>query len=89
MEPSVKELKNESSVGLMADEEIDKFIRKQRSQQTVYKERTETNRLKKFCESVGENRELENIPPVELNKILCNFFMTAKRKDGKNTSLVP
>ena len=83
VEPSVKELKNESSVGLMADEEIDKFIRKQRSQQTVYKDRTETNRLKKFCESVGENREQENIPPVELNKILCSFFMTAKRKDGK------
>ena len=76
MEPAVKELKNESSVGLdvMADEEIDKFIRKQRSQQTVYKDRTETNRLKKFCESVGENRELENIPPVELNKILCSFL---------------
>ena len=67
----------------MADEEIDKFIRKQRSQQTVYKDHTETNRLKKFCESVGKNRELENIPPVELNKILCSFFMTAKRKDGK------
>ena len=74
MEPSVKELKNESSMGLMADEEIDKFIREQRSQQTVYKDRTETNRLKQFCESVGENRELENIPLVELNKILCSFL---------------
>ena len=67
----------------MANEEIDKFIREQRSQQTVYKDHTETKRLKKFCESVGENRELENIPPVELNKILCSFFMTAERKDGK------
>ena len=56
MEPSVKELRNESSVGLMADEEIDKFIRKQRSQQTVYKDRTETNKLKTFGESVGENK---------------------------------
>ena len=46
----------------MADEEIHKFIRKQKSQQTVYKDHTETNRLKKFCESFGENRELENIP---------------------------
>ena len=65
----------------MADEEIDKFIRKQKSQQTVYKERNETN--KKFCESLGENRELENIPYVELNKVLCSFYMTAKRKDDK------
>ena len=48
LEPSVKELKNESSVGLMADEEINKFIRKQKSQQTVYKGHTETNRLKSF-----------------------------------------
>ena len=83
VEPSVKELKNESSVGLMAYEETNKFIRKQRSQLTVYKDCTKTNRLKKFYESVSENRELENIPPVELNKILCSFFMTAKRKDGK------
>ena len=78
--PSVKESKNESSVGLTADEEIDKFIRKQRSQQTVYKDRTETNRPKKFCESVGENRELENIPPVELNKILFSFFYDSKKE---------
>ena len=63
MEPSVKELKNEHSVGLMADEEIDKFIRKQKSQQTVCKDRTEANILKKFSESLGENRELENTPP--------------------------
>ena len=38
MEPSVKELKDESSLGLMADEELDKFIRKQKSQQSVYKD---------------------------------------------------
>ena len=48
VEPSVKELKNESSVGLMAVEEIDKFIKKQKSQQTVYKDRTETNKWKSF-----------------------------------------
>ena len=35
-------------MGLLANEEIDKFIREQSSQQTVYKDRTETNRLKKF-----------------------------------------
>ena len=80
MEPSVTELKNESSMGLMADEEIDKFIRKQRSQQIAYKDRTETNRLKKFCESVSENRELENIPPVELNKIFCSFLHDSKEE---------
>ena len=55
MEPAVKELENESSVGLMADEEIDKFIRNQKSPQTVYKDRTGTNRQKEFCESLGEN----------------------------------
>ena len=61
MEPSVKELKNESSVDLMADEEIDKFIRKQKSQLTVYKERTEMN--KQFCE-VSAKTENWKISPM-------------------------
>ena len=32
---------------------------------------------------MGEAREIENIPAEVLNQILCNFFMTVKRKDGK------
>ena len=32
--------------------------------------------------SVNEGREICNIPVVELDKLLCNFYMTAKKKNG-------
>ena len=37
---------------------------------------------KKFCSSIGEVRELENISAGSLNVLLCKFFMDVKKKDG-------
>ena len=40
------------------------------------------NKLRKFFNTIGEDRGIENIPPERLNQILCEFFMTTKRNDG-------
>ena len=63
--------------------DYDSYILAQKSKQTVYKDTTDNNRFKEFCLSLGETREIEKIPAEVLNQILCNFFMTVKRKDEK------
>ena len=66
-----------------SEKDYDSYILVQKSKQTVYKDTTDNNRFKEFCLSLGKTREIENIPAEVLNQILCNFFMTVKRKDGK------
>ena len=35
-------------------------------------------------ETKNESRQIENIPPDELNALLCRFFMDIKKKDGSH-----
>ena len=45
---------------------------------TIY----DLNIWRRFCSTIGEARALENIPPEELNILLCRFFMNVRKKDG-------
>ena len=68
---------------LKSEEEIDKFIKGQKAKQTVYKDRTDMNKLTAFLATHNENREIRDIPAKQLNSLLCSFFMTVRRNDGK------
>ena len=70
-----------------ADEEmstIQDFFEGQRPKNTTKKTACGINAWKKFCSSIGEVRELENISAgsLKLNVLLCKFFMDVKKKDG-------
>ena len=39
------------------------------------------NVFQNFLSEVGEEREVLSLPPVELNKLLCNFYITVPKKD--------
>ena len=60
------------------------FIDQQRSENTKSKTKCDVNIFKTFILNLNETRELEQIPVKELDKLLCKFFMTIKRKDGNN-----
>ena len=66
---------------------IQDFIYSLRPDNTKKKTTYDLNIWRRFCSTVGEARALENIPPEELNILLCRFFMDVK-KMGKSTSQV-
>ena len=63
-------------------QEIQDFIRAQKSANTLKKTRTDLNTFYRFCDSISEQREVHNIPVNELDKILCKFFRDVRKKDG-------
>ena len=66
------------------DTDIDKFILDQRAAATVTKTRSDLNAFKNYWrEYENEEREIHNIPPSELDTLLCKFFINVRRKDGK------
>lgn len=64
------------------DDIFTKFITEQQSKSTVTKTRCDVNNFKKFCSGQNEERELQDIPVEDLNKLLCKFFMSAVKKNG-------
>ena len=45
------------------------------------------NVFQKFLDECGEKRRITEIAPAELDSLLCNFYITAKKKD--NTAYEP
>ena len=66
---------------LLGDEEIRSFIKNQQQENTVKKTRYDLNVFQRFLNECGERRQLTEIPPAELDSLLCNFYITAKKKD--------
>ena len=64
------------------EDDIKKFVEQQRPVNTTKKTTYDLNVWNRFCDSISENRNLENIPVHELNVLLCRFFMTITKKDG-------
>lgn len=62
--------------------EIQHFIEEQRPESTVKKTTYDINVWSRFCGTIKEERNLEEIPATELNVLLCRFFMTITKKDG-------
>ena len=61
---------------------IQDFIHSLRPDNTKKKTIYDLNIWRRYCSSVGETRTLKNIPPNELNILLCRFFMDVRKKDG-------
>ena len=63
---------------------IQDFLHSLRPDNTKKKKTTyDLNIWRRYCSSVRETRTLENIPPNELNILLCRFFMDVHKKDGE------
>ena len=72
---------------LLTDEEVHNFIRNQQQASTVKKTMYDMNVFQKFLDECGEKRRITEIAPAELDSLLCNFYITAKKKD--NTAYEP
>ena len=66
-----------------SDNEIDEFISNQRNKNTIRKTESGVKLIRKFIfNQTGNNRELETIPPKELNELLSNFIVCVRKVDG-------
>ena len=67
---------------MLNQEDLDDFVLAQKAKSTSYKDTSDLNVFRRFCSTVKETREIENIPPAELNALLSNFFVKAVKRDG-------
>lgn len=77
---SYKNIENVNNDEIASD--IQDFILSKRPENTVKKTRYDMNGWGRYFESENEQRNIENIPPEELNVYVCRFLMQAKKKDG-------
>ena len=70
------------------NEEVRQFIQESVAKSTVYKNSSAEKRFTLFCTremNPPKTRSIEKIPPIELDRILCQFFMYAEKIDKKST----
>lgn len=61
---------------------IKDFIANEANKNTLAKTRQDVKLVKDYLKQKGESRDIENIPPVELNQLLSLFIMSVRKKDG-------
>ena len=64
------------------EELCEDFIKAQEAKNTKYSTTTSYNFFKRKFLNSGEQREAEDIPPVELNRLVAVILKDAKKKDG-------
>ena len=64
------------------DMEIQDYVLSQKAKNTCAKDATDENTFRLFCHSIKETRNIEDIPAAELDRVLSQFFMKAKKRDG-------
>ncbi|KAK3746097.1 hypothetical protein QZH41_004622 [Actinostola sp. cb2023] len=67
--------------------QVEAFINENKNSNTVRKTKTDLNVWKCWCNSIEEQRTMEDIPPEELNHLLSHFFMKIRKLD--NTEFEP
>ena len=72
---------------LLTNVEVHNFIRSQQQANTVKKTMCDMNVFQRFLNEYCEKRKITEIPAAELDSLLCNFYIAAKKKD--NTEYEP
>ena len=63
---------------------VDCFIQEQKKKTTINTTKSHLKMVISWLENKGENREINTIPPEELNQYLCEFFVTLKKQDNSD-----
>ena len=75
----------ETETGITESQEaIDDFINQQKSANTNKKTATDMDTLLRYMEANGmKNEKIESLPASELDFLLWNFFLNARKKNGE------
>ena len=68
------------------DERVHRFLQGSRAKSTVYKNTSAEKRFNLFCGRLEppETRRIHQIPLFDLNRIMCEFFMSAEKVDQRS-----
>ena len=66
---------------------VDDFIDDQENKNTRAKTNRDIILLKTFLQTKGESKNVEEIPPANLDDFLSEFILTVRTKEGKTISL--
>ena len=81
IDPSLFDKSNEEK--RVDDGEISSFIEEDRNSNTTKKTKTDLNVWTRWCNSINEKRQMEDIPPEELNSLLAHFFIKVRKLNGE------
>ena len=86
VQPQAQNMQDQEDIDLC----ISSFLSENTSKSTNYKNRCAEKRFDVFLESLhpGDNRKIDEIPEDELDQIICQFFISAKKVDEKSTSVL-
>ena len=79
---SVNNLTDNVSTSSLKDEKIGDFIEQNKNMNTAKKTKSDLNVWKRWSSTIGEKRPIEDIPPNELDRLLCHFFINVRKQDG-------
>ena len=81
--PAVQPRTVDHEPALMAAEDIESYIQKQKAKSTCYKDKSDLNTFTKYYKKLcGEKRDIEKIEGEQLDNILCQFFINAISTKG-------
>ena len=72
---------NEQSVNL-DDEELEMFVEQQKNENTKKKTDSDLRTWYRWCKSIKEDRNIEDIPPAELDRLLGHFYCKVRSANG-------
>ena len=67
---------------VVSDDDVNAFSEQQENENTKKKTLYDLKIFREFLETCDEKREIENIPPVELQAIIKKFVLAVRKKNG-------
>ncbi len=65
------------------DAELEDFVDAQRNENTKRKTKSDLGKWYRWCESVGETRNIGEIPRADLDRLLGHFYCKVRRENGE------
>ena len=68
---------------LLDDSELQEFVEQQKNVNTKRKTQSDLRRWYSWCKSVGETRDIGDIPPEQLDRLLGHFYVKVRKSNGE------
>ena len=79
--PAVTAAATPPAMATLQDDELQAFVEDQCNENTK-KTKSDLGKWYRWCQSVGENRRLDELPHEDLDRLLGHFFMKVRKNDG-------
>ena len=82
--PTVEPPEETETTNADLDNVLKAFVQQRKAKNTVTKTRSDLNVWTRWCKSVNEQRELQDLPSHALNRLLSHFFKSVAKKNRED-----